>query len=92
MLVTKEYSNTKIPYIFVWALLSLHTLHCTDATVAQVAIAWLLAQPTVTSVVLGARNKQQLADNLASVNVELTNEEVSVLLLSVVLNGFSFLR
>ena len=53
-----------------------YTLHYTDATVAQVAIAWLLAQPTVTSVVLGARNKQQLADNLASVNVELTNEEV----------------
>ena len=47
---------------------------------AQVAIAWLLARPTVTSVVLGARTKEQLADNLASVNVKLTNEEVSVIL------------
>ena len=49
----------------------------TDATVAQVAIAWLLVQPTVTSVVLGARTKEQLSDNLASVNVTLTDEEVS---------------
>ncbi|XP_065886782.1 uncharacterized protein [Dysidea avara] len=39
-----------------------------NATVAQIAIAWLLKQPTVTSVILGARTKQQLADNLASVN------------------------
>ena len=60
---------------------STYTLFIADATVAQVAIAWLLAQPTVTSVVLGARNKQQLADNLAGVNVELTDEEVSTLLL-----------
>ena len=50
-----------------------------NATVAQVAIAWLLKQPTVTSVLLGARTKQQLADNLASVNVNLTDEEVIVL-------------
>ena len=34
-------------------------------------------QPTVTSVVLGARTKQQLDDNLASINVKLTDEEVS---------------
>ncbi|XP_065887749.1 1-deoxyxylulose-5-phosphate synthase YajO-like [Dysidea avara] len=50
-----------------------------NATVAQIAIAWLLKQPTVTSVVLGARTKQQLADNLASVNVDLTDEEVKLL-------------
>jgi len=49
-----------------------------NATVAQIAIAWLLKQPTVTSVILGARTKQQLADNLASVNVNLTDEEVSI--------------
>ena len=49
-----------------------------NATVAQVAIAWLLKQPTVTSVVLGSRTKQQLADNLASVNVNLTDEEVNL--------------
>lgn len=60
-----------------WYSLYPYSLHYTDATVAQIAIAWLLAQPTVTSVVLGARTKAQLADNLASIKVELTNEEVS---------------
>lgn len=50
-----------------------------NATVAQVAIAWLLVQPTVTSVVLGARTKEQLASNLASINVNLTDEEVKLL-------------
>ena len=57
---------------------------CSDAKVAQVAIAWLLAQPTVTSVVLGARTKQQLADNLASVNVKLTEEDVSHIITALV--------
>jgi len=57
---------------------------CTDATVAQVAIAWLLEQPTVTSVVLGARTKEQLADNMASINVKLTEEEVSHIVTAIV--------
>ena len=55
-----------------------HTFSFLDATVAQVAIAWLLVQPTVTSVVIGARTKEQLANNLASIDVHLTDEEVSV--------------
>ena len=54
-----------------------------NATVAQIAIAWLLKQSTVTSVVLGARTKQQLADNLASVNVDLTDEEVNIIVCTV---------
>ena len=36
------------------------------ATVAQVALAWLLHQPSVTSVIIGARNTNQLKDNLAA--------------------------
>lgn len=42
---------------------------------AQVALAWLEARPAVTSVILGARNTDQLADNLAAASVELTPEE-----------------
>ena len=45
---------------------------------SQVAIAWLLHQPTVASVVIGARTMEQLEDNLNSVNVKLTKEEVCV--------------
>lgn len=43
---------------------------------AQVALAWLHAQPGVTSVILGARNTEQLADNLAAASVELTADEL----------------
>ena len=47
------------------------------ATVAQIALAWLLAQDAVTSVIIGARNLSQLEDNLRSVDVQLTPEELA---------------
>jgi aryl-alcohol dehydrogenase-like predicted oxidoreductase len=47
-----------------------------NATVAQVALAWLLYQPAVTSVIIGARNAAQLKDNLASVEVQLEAEDL----------------
>jgi aryl-alcohol dehydrogenase-like predicted oxidoreductase len=42
---------------------------------AQVSIAWLLGRPGVTSVVVGARTEEQLADNLAAAELELSGEE-----------------
>jgi aryl-alcohol dehydrogenase-like predicted oxidoreductase len=45
-------------------------------TMAQVALAWLLAQPAVTSVILGARTLEQLDDNLAAVEVQLSAEDI----------------
>lgn len=46
-------------------------------TVAQVALAWLLARPVVTSVLLGATRMQQLEENLNAVNVVLTPEDIA---------------
>ena len=43
---------------------------------AKVSLAWLEAQPAVTSVILGARNLEQLADNLGAASVELTLDEM----------------
>jgi aryl-alcohol dehydrogenase-like predicted oxidoreductase len=43
---------------------------------AQVSLAWLEAQPAVTSVILGARTTGQLADNLATASVVLTADEL----------------
>ncbi|MCS3408771.1 aldo/keto reductase [Serratia sp. AKBS12] len=43
---------------------------------AQVALAWLLQRPTVTSVVVGARNRQQLADNLKAASLTLEQNEL----------------
>jgi len=48
-------------------------------TVAQVALAWLLHQPVVTSVIIGAKRPDQLADNLAAVDVALTAEDLAAL-------------
>jgi aryl-alcohol dehydrogenase-like predicted oxidoreductase len=42
---------------------------------AQVALAWLLARPAITSLIVGARTEQQLADNLAAAELELTPDE-----------------
>ncbi|HKQ82876.1 MAG TPA: aldo/keto reductase [Steroidobacteraceae bacterium] len=50
-----------------------------DASVAQVALAWLLAQPAVTSVLVGATKSSQLEDNLGAVNVQLTSAELQQL-------------
>ena len=46
------------------------------ATVAQVALAWLLHKKHVTSVIIGAKNEQQLADNLAATSVELSSDDL----------------
>ena len=49
------------------------------ATVAQVALAWVLANDAVTSVIIGARNLKQLDDNIGAVDVELTDEDMDAL-------------
>lgn len=49
------------------------------ASVAQVAIAWLLHRPSVTSVIIGARNADQLKDNLGSVDVKLDDTDLNEL-------------
>ena len=48
-------------------------------TVAQVALAWLLRQPAVSTVIIGAKRPDQLADNLGAVDVELTDEDLQKL-------------
>jgi aryl-alcohol dehydrogenase-like predicted oxidoreductase len=48
-------------------------------SVAQVALAWLLHQRSVTTVIVGANRTDQLADNLKAVNVALSPEELTEL-------------
>lgn len=50
-----------------------------SATTPQVALAWLRAQPMVTSVILGARTLSQLEDNLGAADLELSAEEIAEL-------------
>ena len=49
----------------------------TGKTVPQIAINWLLRRPTVSSVILGARNEEQLRQNLGAVGWTLTPEQVA---------------
>jgi aryl-alcohol dehydrogenase-like predicted oxidoreductase len=51
----------------------------TGATVAQIALAWLLHQPVVTSVIIGAKKPGQLKDNLASIDVKLEASDLDAL-------------
>ncbi|SHF47026.1 Predicted oxidoreductase [Jatrophihabitans endophyticus] len=44
---------------------------------AQVALAWLLTRPAVTSLIVGARDTDQLADNLAGAELVLTDDELA---------------
>ncbi|HZV63282.1 MAG TPA: aldo/keto reductase [Methylophilaceae bacterium] len=48
-------------------------------SVAQIAIAWLLAKPQVTSVIIGAKRVDQLKDNIASTRVVLSEEDLKAL-------------
>jgi aryl-alcohol dehydrogenase (NADP+) len=49
----------------------------TGRSVPQVALNWLLRRPTVSSVILGARNEAQLRDNLGAVGWSLTEAQVA---------------
>jgi aryl-alcohol dehydrogenase-like predicted oxidoreductase len=48
-------------------------------TVAQIALGWLLKQPGVTSIIIGANKMPQLEDNLKAANLQLSAEEIAVL-------------
>jgi aryl-alcohol dehydrogenase-like predicted oxidoreductase len=51
----------------------------TGKTVPQIALNWLLQRPTVSSIIIGARNEEQLRDNLAAEGWNLTPEQVAKL-------------
>jgi aryl-alcohol dehydrogenase-like predicted oxidoreductase len=46
------------------------------ASSSQVSLAWLAAQPAVTSVILGARTVKQLQDNMGAIELSLSTEEL----------------
>jgi aryl-alcohol dehydrogenase-like predicted oxidoreductase len=51
----------------------------TGRSVPQVALNWLLQRPTISSVIIGARNEEQLKQNLAAVDFKLTESQVTAL-------------
>ena len=51
----------------------------TGKTVPQIALNWLLERPTVASVIIGARNEEQLRQNLAAAGWNLTAAQIAKL-------------
>ncbi|MES2393952.1 MAG: aldo/keto reductase [Acidobacteriota bacterium] len=51
----------------------------TSRTVPQLALNWLLSRPTVSTLVIGARNEEQLRANLAAVDFRLTQDQIAKL-------------
>ena len=66
--------NLEKGYDIVDAMSRIATKHGTTAP--QVALRWVLDQPGVTSVIIGARNTEQLKDNLASVDLKLDEADL----------------
>jgi aryl-alcohol dehydrogenase-like predicted oxidoreductase len=50
-----------------------------NASVAQVALAWLLSKPVVGSIIIGASKLSQLEDNLGAIDVTLSEDEIAAL-------------
>ena len=50
-----------------------------NASIAQVALAWLLHQPVVTSVIIGARSMSQIDDNLKAADIALNQAQIELL-------------
>jgi aryl-alcohol dehydrogenase-like predicted oxidoreductase len=50
-----------------------------NVSVAQIVLAWLLHQPAVTTVIIGAKNNDQLEDNLKAVDIVFSEEELKQL-------------
>jgi aryl-alcohol dehydrogenase-like predicted oxidoreductase len=50
-----------------------------QATLAQVALAWILVRPTITSPIIGATSLKQLKENLGALDVKLTEDEIVIL-------------
>ena len=51
----------------------------TGKTVPQIALNWLLQKPTIASVIVGARDEEQLRQNLGAVGWSLTAEQVAAM-------------
>ena len=51
----------------------------TGVSVARVALAWELSKPFVTSIIVGAKKPEQLADNLAATELALSAEQLQLL-------------
>jgi aryl-alcohol dehydrogenase-like predicted oxidoreductase len=69
--------NKEKTYNIIDVLLEIAKAH--EVSAAQVALAWMLQKPAVTSIIIGAKRMDQLTDNIAATKLELTSAEMEQL-------------
>ena len=69
--------NKEKAYDIIDVMLAIGKNH--GVTAAQVALAWLLSKPSVTSIIIGAKKHDQLLDNIASLKLQLSQDELQKL-------------
>lgn len=67
--------NKEKGYDLVDVLGNIATAH--NATIAQIALAWVRQQNGITSTIIGAKTVRQLADNLRSIEIQLSSEDLT---------------
>jgi len=69
--------NKEKAYLILDVMAEVAALH--GVSVARVALAWLLRKPGVTSIIIGAKRKEQLLDNIAATGLQLTDDDMQKL-------------
>jgi len=69
--------STEAGFAVIAALEQIALAH--ESTPAQIALAWMLANPVITSAIIGARSPQQLQETVKSVEIKLTEAELAQL-------------
>ena len=69
--------NKEKAYDIIDVLISMGEAH--NVSAARVALAWMLGKSAVTSIIIGARREEQLVDNIAATELQLTEEEMKKL-------------
>ncbi len=71
----RKRAMTEKNFALLFELEAIASLH--KVSIAQVALAWIVADPVITSPIIGATSVEQLNENLGALNVKLTEEERS---------------
>jgi aryl-alcohol dehydrogenase-like predicted oxidoreductase len=69
--------NKEKAYDIIDVMLKIGKAH--NVSAARIALAWMLHMPGVTSIIIGAKRKEQLLDNIAATELELSKEEMQQL-------------
>ena len=74
---TFDFPPSTVRARFAWSKRCARSPRHTASPVARVALAWVLHQPGITSVIVGAKSLEQLRDNIAAADLQLAQSEIA---------------